>query len=532
MAKNLNKIQEDAIKDALIESKALDNTTNATNNNEELSNDTTSINQTLIGELYSSEEIAREKEEVKEEEKKKKSVFGKFKYAFTEIFEAFKQPTLESPENEKEYRDDVRAQAQIRGARLNSVRLVWIVFFGLLTLLIWAYFAQIDSIVRGAGQVVPSQRIQQIQNLEGGIIQELLVQEGEMVEVGTVLARIENTTAISQYREAAERSLNYQATIARLQALSDNTIPVYAEEVRVNEALVERHNNIFNATKAQTDAEENILQLQLASLKNEIEDQSLQLKRLKERLVLATKQRDLAQQAFEAEAYSEIDLLNQEQNVQKIQTDILSLEFLLPRLQLELEEQEEKLTQYRADLILEYSKEIGEIEAQLVSIKELLKAGIDTVRRTELLSPVNGTVRRIYHTTLGGVVQPGATIMDVVPVDDSLIIEARFSPADIGFLSVGLPAIVRLTAYDFATYGAVNATVEHVSADTLENNQGQIFYIVHVRTENNFLEYQGRQLPIIAGMQAEVDVVTGKKSILDYLLKPFLRVSNRAFTEQ
>ncbi len=533
MAKNLKDIQEQAIEEA---SSILEENNNELDVQVASTSEVTQLNQALIGKLYSSDEIAKEQEQAVEEkieeEKKKHSFFGKIKYVFSEIFTSLKSPTLESPENEKEYKDNVRVQAQIRGAKLRSVRIVWIVFFGLCTLLIWAYFAQIDSIVRGSGQVVPSQRIQQIQNLEGGIIQEILVQEGELVQVGTVLARIENTTAISQYREAAERSLNYQASIARLQALIDNAVPVYPEEVRANKSLVDRHNNIFKATKDQSDAEANILQLQLESLRNELQDETIQLKQLKDRLVLASKQRDLAKEAFAAEAYSEIDLINQEQNVQKIQSDILALEFQLPRLELEIQEQQEKLTQFRADLILEYSTELGEIEAQLVSVNELLKAGIDKVRRTELISPVNGTVRRIYQTTLGGVVQPGATIMDVVPLDDSLIIEAKFSPADIGFLSVGLPATVRLTAYDFATYGSVEATVEHISADTLEDNQGQIYYIVNVSTKNNYLEYQGRQLPIIAGMQAEIDIVTGKKSILDYLLKPFIRVSNRAFTEQ
>ncbi len=178
------------------------------------------------------------------------------------------------------------------------------------------------------------------------------------------------------------------------------------------------------------------------------------------------------------------------------------------------------------------SQELARIQAELISIQELLTAGSDRVSRTELRAPVRGVVNRIYYNTIGGVVAPAATIMEIVPLDDRLIIEARFSPADIAFLSEGLDAIIRLSAYDFASFGSVRGVVEQVSADTIQDSNGMIFYIVKIRTDEKMYNKDGLELPYISGMQAEVDVITGKQSILDYILKPLLRVKNRALTER
>ncbi len=434
-----------------------------------------------------------------------------------------------------------RERALSPQVKSKSILLVWLVFICIILLTIWAYFSKIDVVVRGYGQIVPSQSIQQIQNLEGGIIQEVLVKEGEEVEPGQLLARIENTIAGSQYREALERSFDYKATIARLDALirteknqDENTIISvnYPDEVLANPALVERHSNILEAVKQQSDAEYAVLQLQYDALENLILEEKAQKASAEIRLASVKKQRDLAAVALSRKAFSELEFLSIEQSVLELEGTLNELEYSIPRLEIERAEKQESINQYKAELILRYTKELGTVQAELISVNELLKAGGDRVQRTELSSPLRGLVKRIYYKTIGGVVPPGGTVMDVVPLDDSLIIEARFNPADIGFLSVGLDTTVRFSAYDYTTYGSAKGKVEHISADTLENSQGQIFYIVKIRTNETFLPFEGRKLPIIAGMQAEVDIITGKKSILDYILKPLMRVSNRAFREQ
>ena len=425
-----------------------------------------------------------------------------------------------------------RKQALVRGVSIRSVRLVWITFASLFFLFLWAAFANLDVIVRGSGQVVPSQRVQQLQNLEGGILREILVYEGQSVEQGDLLARIDNESAGSQYREAMVRSLDHQASIARLQALIDDAEPLYPPEVLVNSSLVTRHTNILNAMRAQLNSELNVLELQADARKHEAAELEARKKHLASGLKIAQEQRRLAAKALAEKAYSALDFLNLEQRVLDLDMEITALEHSIPRLHIEAQEMQERITQLKAENTSQNSQEIGEIQARLVSLQELLKAGSDKVRRTEMHSPVRGIIKRIYTSTVGGVVAPGATIMDIVPIDESLIIEARFSPADIGFLYPGLKAIVRLTAYDFAIYGSMEARVEQISADTLENSQGEVFYNVKVRTTHSTLNNQGENLPIMAGMQAEVDVMTGKKTVLNYILKPLLKVRDRAFREQ
>ncbi len=426
-----------------------------------------------------------------------------------------------------------RQKAMQRSLSIGSIRLVWLAFFSIALLLIWAALAQIDVVVRGQGQVVPSQRIQLIQNLEGGILQEIFVKEGEIVDQNQALARIDNTSAGAQYREALFRSLEHMATIARLKALIEGTNPDYPKEVLEYPELVARHNNIFTAMHEEDQAELDVLILQAEAETKRSEELKAKKIDVQKSLELATKQRDLAATAFKRGAFPEIDFLGLEQNVQDLKAEIVSLEHSIPRIELEVQEMHKKIDGFHAKADLRYNEEIGEEEAALVSLQELLKAGSDKVLRTELKSPLRGTVKRIYKTTLGGVLQPAETLMDIVPLDDSLIIEARFSPADIAFLSPGLPAIVRFSAYDFSVYGSMNATVDTISADTLQDSStGMIFYIVKLKTADTVFHSQGRDLPILAGMQAEIDIVTGKKSILDYLTKPLLKVKNRAFTEQ
>ncbi len=426
----------------------------------------------------------------------------------------------------------VRRQALSAQFSISSVRLVWLVFVSILILIFCAYFSELDVIVRGYGQVVPSQRVQHIQNLEGGIIEEILVKEGDAVNENKILARIENTLAGSQYREALERKLNHEAAIARLQALINNVEPIYSNEVQEHAELMQRHNNILAAIRKQNEAEYNVLSYQSSAVDTKLHEAIIEKQNTKAQLEIAKKQRELAANALKSNAFPELEFLAIEQNVQELTTKLDILEYSIPRLELEKKEQEERVKQYEAELLRTYNEELGEIQAELISVKELLKAGSDRVNRTELLSPVNGIVKTIYYNTIGGVVPPGETIMDIVPLDDSLIIEAKFSPADIGFLAVGQKATVRLSAYDFATYGSLEAVVESISADAIEDEQGQIYFIVKIRTKLSHLPYQDRKLPILAGMQVEADIITSKKSILDYILKPILRVGNKALREQ
>ncbi len=415
---------------------------------------------------------------------------------------------------------------------IGAARLVWFSALALVTLLLWAAWAEIDQMARGLGQVVPSQRTQLIQNLEGGIVQDVLVREGQIVEKNAIVMRIENESAGSQYREALMRSLEYEANIARLDALINKNEPQYPEKVLQDPSLVKRQNELLRAANAQNTAELEVLTLRAETTHREVAE----LKEAKEQALasfaLVEKQRNLALPALKAKAYSELQFLDIEQRLQTLKAEIARLEHSIPRVETAAKEADERVRLRQAELASTYRQQLNESQVQLHSLQELLTAGGDKVSRTEMRSPVKGIIKSILITTVGGVVAPGATVMEIVPLDDSLIIEARFSPADIAFLYPGQKARVRITAYDFSVYGGMEATVEHISADTLKDPQGFTYYQVKVRTENAHLEHDGEKLPIIAGMQAEVDVLTGKKSILDYLLKPLLKTQQRAFREK
>ncbi len=413
-----------------------------------------------------------------------------------------------------------------------SVVLVWLTALGIILFLIWAYLFEIDEMVRGQGQVVPSQRVQLIQNLEGGIVQDLIVQEGQTVEKDDIVMRIDNELAGSHYREALIRSLEHEASIIMYEALIAGDEPKYRAEIVEFAELVKRQNDILLSERAKSKAERDVLALQLETKEREAAEKVEHRKQIQASLKLAEKQRNLAIPALRAKAYSELQFLDLEQKVQNLKAELAVLEHSIPRLESAVKEAKERLNLHQVEFEAKFRNALNEEQIQLLSLKELLSAGDDRVKRTEMRSPVRGIVKTIHANTIGGVVAPGATVIEIVPLDDSLIIEAKFSPADIAFLYPGQKAIVRLTAYDFSVYGGVEAQVEQISADTLEGQQGEIFYQVKVRTTAKGISHDGEILPILPGMTAEVDIITGKKTILDYLLKPLFKASRRAFREK
>ena len=426
----------------------------------------------------------------------------------------------------------VRRLAWLRTGEVRPRVLTWLCFGIVMLFGLWAAWAELDEVARGGGQVVPSQRVQHIQNLEGGILQAIMVREGQVVAQGDLLLRIDNESAGSQYREALARSIEYEASIARLEAYIEERDPLYPASVGKTPEMVRRQNDILEATRRQTKAELQVLQSQYESRLKEAEEHQERKRQVITQLSLAEKQVALARPALQARAYSALEFGNLEQRVQALKTDIAGLEISIPRLQVAAREAEERVTLRKAEMITESRKELNELQTRLLSLRELLTAGSDRVLRTEVRSPVRGTVKKVNVNTVGGVIAPGATIMEVVPLDDDLIIEARFSPADIAFLYPGQPAVVRLSAYDFAIYGGLEAVVDQVSADTLEGKQGEFFYQVKLRTPQTTLHHKGKELPVLVGMVADVDVLTGKKTVMDYLLKPLLKARQRALTER
>lgn len=399
--------------------------------------------------------------------------------------------------------------------------------------LVWAKLAVLDEVTRGFGRVVPSQRVQEIQNLEGGILSEIYVNEGQVVEKGAVLCRLRNEQAASFYRDAYAQALEHRAAIARLIAIADGTEPVFDPElVEKGPQLIEDQKRIFKAEMQQFEIELSLLRDQYEQKKQEVSEMVGRRKQLRNSLVVAQKQRDIAKPLVEKQIHSELDYLALEQKVLELQGDVEALTLGIPRVKRAAKEALGRIEQRKAEFRAEALEEINERRQELISIRETMSAGSDRVTRTDVRSPVKGIVKHIFINTLGGVVQPGESIMEVIPLDDTLLVEAEVKPADIAFLHPGQEAKVKITAYDFSIYGGLDGTVEHISADTIEDDRGESFYIVKVRTKKSAMVYHGERLPIIPGMTAQVDVLTGKKSVLDYLLKPILKAKQNALRER
>jgi len=399
--------------------------------------------------------------------------------------------------------------------------------------IVWASLAMLDERTRGFGRVIPSQRIQEIQNLEGGILNELFVREGQNVEKGDILARLSNEQAASYYRDAFSKALEHKAAIARLQAEADGTEPIFPDDV-LKEApqLAEDQLRIFKAQRDKLEIEVGLLEDQYQQRQQEVNEMVGRRKQLRESLQVAERQRDIAKPLVEKQIHSELDYLRLEQTVVQMRGDVEALSLGIPRVQRAAKEAKGRIDQARAEYRTHALEEINERRQELKSIMENLSSGGDRVTRTDVRSPVKGIVKHIMVNTIGGVVRPGESIMEVVPVDDTLLIEAEVMPSDIAFLHPGQKAMVKVTAYDFSIYGGLQGTVENISADTIEDERGESHYLVKVRTKQNAITYHGQQLPIIPGMTASVDILTGEKSVLDYLLKPLLKAKQNALRER
>lgn len=399
--------------------------------------------------------------------------------------------------------------------------------------ILWARFTVLDEVTRGMGQVIPSQRVQVIQNLEGGILQEIMVQENQIVAKGDVLVRLDNTMAASQFRDAYSKALEHEAAIARLEAEVEGQEPVFPDEVQAEDPqIVADQRSIYRARQQQLQLELKVLKSQYDQKIQEVSEMRSRREQLQRSLQLTTEQRDIARPLVEQGIYPRVDYLTLEREVSNLRGDIDGLKLAIPRVRNAADEAQKRMSGRRAEFRAVALEEINRRRVELKSLREALAAGEDRVTRTDVRSPVRGTVKQIIINIIGGVVRPGEAILEIVPLDDTLLIEAQVRPADIAFLHPGQRAMVKVSAYDFSIYGGLEGVVEQISADTIQDEEGESFYKVKLRTRTNAISYRGEKLPIIPGMTAGVDILTGKKSVLDYLLKPILKARQNALRER
>lgn len=399
--------------------------------------------------------------------------------------------------------------------------------------LIWASLANLDEFARGVGKVIPTSHIQVVQNLEGGIISEILVQEGGIVQKGQVLVKMDPTRFVASFGENQAKYEALLAAVARLTAEANNIeFKPPVELQKKNPKLVEEERALYLSRLSELQSNLSVLRQQMDQRSQELAEKRSRLVQLQQSHALVAKEVSMTRPLVEQGVMSEVELLRLERQLNDLLGELNATRLAIPRLGAALEEARSKTEGFEVKFRSDAREELNKARAEISAAGASSTALEDRVARTTVRSPMAGTVKRIKITTIGGVIQPGMDLMEIVPLEDKLLVEAQVRPLDIAFLRIGQEATVKLTAYDFSIYGGLPATLEYISADSITNDKGETFYIVKVRTNTNYLDHEGKHLPIIPGMQASVDIRTGKKSVLTYLLKPIIKTKSGALGER
>ncbi|MBL4743218.1 MAG: HlyD family type I secretion periplasmic adaptor subunit [Cycloclasticus sp.] len=403
------------------------------------------------------------------------------------------------------YITDVNA-ASLYGASIQSHIILWVSFGFVICAIVWANFAELDEVTRGTGKTVPSGHIQVIQNLEGGILSEILVKEGDIVQKNQPLLQLDPVRFTSSLNESKLKYYELLAATARLSAEVENKPLILPPDVlKVAPEIAKNAKQLFDSRRNELNANLKIL--------------SAQVQQRYRSYLLLKEEMDMSAPLVDEGAMSRVELLR----IKRETNDLKG----------QLTESKNKLNETKIRFQTKALEELNQTKAELDRITESTLALKDRVTRTLVRSPVKGIIKRLKVTTIGGVVQPGMDLVEVVPLEDKLLIEAQIRPADIAFLYPGQKAMVKLSAYDFSIYGGLEAELEHISADSITNEEdGENYFIIRLRTKKNYLEKNGAKLNVIAGMTATVDILTGKKTVLDYLLKPILKARETALRER
>jgi membrane fusion protein, adhesin transport system len=427
---------------------------------------------------------------------------------------------------------DIRVSLLVQSPRGGSI-ILWITLILVCGALVWAYFSEVDEVTRGNGKVVPSRQLQIVQNLEGGILAEILVSVGNVVEVGQLLLRIDEKRFSGPYQETRFNYLALKAKVARLQSETyDTPFVVPAEVQKENPEVAAREEGLFRSRKRELEETLGVLDEQRMQRENEISELEAKIAELSRSSKFLKSEIDLTRPLVKGGAVSEVEFLRLQRQESEQQGQLSAAQLALPRTKSKLHEAKRGLVEAKLKFTNTAKAELNDAFAKLEGLSATSIALEDRLQRTAVRSPVRGIINQIFINTVGGVIHPGMNLIEIVPLEDTLLVQAKVKPSDIAFLSPKLKAMVKFTAYDFTLYGGLEANVEHISADSIVDDKGNSFYLVNVRTTKNYLGTEKSPLPIIPGMVATVDILTGKKRILSYLVKPVLRAQSLALRER
>ena len=415
--------------------------------------------------------------------------------------------------------------------KISTIIKLWLIT--VLAFIIWASFAEIDEITRGSGKVIPYGQNQVIQNLEGGIVEAILVHEGERVKKGEVLIKIKNLQNISS---SQTNEIKYKELLAKKLRLyaEANELPFKAIKTDDEElkAQIQLAQQLYNSDMREYKAQDNAIVQQIEQKKQELKEAKAKIRSLQKSLTYVTEEIAMTEPMVKEGVKSRVDFLKLKREANGIENSIEAAKLSLPRLESAIKEYRNKRIEAKQQFIKKAQEELNKTTAEISRLKTQQIAYNDQVNRTMVKSPVDGIVQKLFVHTVGGVVKPGADLVEIVPINEKLYLEIKIKPRDIAFIHPGAETMVKISAYDFSIHGGLKGKVVNISPDTITDKEGKTFYLINVETEKNYLGTPKHPLNIIPGMTASVDIVTGKKTVMQYILKPILKSKQYVFSEK
>ncbi|RON30756.1 HlyD family type I secretion periplasmic adaptor subunit [Pseudomonas brassicacearum] len=411
---------------------------------------------------------------------------------------------------------------------------IWAIIGFFVFLMLWANFAVIDEVTKGDGKAIPSSKIQKIQNLEGGIVSELFVTEGQIVEAGAPLIRLDDTRFASNVGETEADRLSMLLRVERLSAeVDDRPLNFPPDVLKAVPGQAASEESLYISRRQQMHDEIGGLEEQLIQRQQELREFTSKQSQYRSGLALQRQEINMSEPLVAQGAVSPVEVLRLKRAEVETRGQLDATTLAIPRAQSAIKEVQRKIDETRGKFRSEALTQLNEARTDLNKAQATGKALEDRVSRTLVTSPVRGIVNKLLVNTIGGVIQPGSDLVEIVPLDDTLLVEAKVRPQDIAFLHPGQEATVKFTAYDYTIYGGLKAKLEQIGADTItDEDKKTTYYIIKLRTDRSHLGTDEKPLLIIPGMVASVDIITGKKTILSYLLKPIIRARAEALHER
>ena len=436
--------------------------------------------------------------------------------------------------NEKDYEFMNSLSAAIlqqSPTRMSLILKIWII--SIVAFILWASFASIDEVTRGNGKVIPYGQNQVIQNLEGGIVESILVHEGQKVKKGQILLKIDNAKSLSSSETNKMKYNELYAKQLRLYAEA-NELPFPKTDIKDKELQkqVELAEKLYESDKSEMLAKDETIVNQIEQRKQELKEALAKIKSLQKSLEFVTEEIAMMAPMVKEGVKSKVDFLKLKREANGIQNDIEAAQLSIPRLKSAIKEYRSKRIEAKQKYINEAKQELNKVSAELERIRTQQIEYTDQVNRTMVKSPVDGIVQKLFVNTVGGVVKPGEDLIEIVPTNEKLYVEIKIKPSDIAFIHPGAEAMVKISAYDFAIHGGLKGKVVDISPDTITDKKDNTYYIIHIETEKNHLGTKEHPLKIIPGMTARADIVTGKKTVMEYILKPILKSKQYVFSER